>query len=187
MIIVGNECPKFKAEALTPDGLKIVSENDLRGHYTLLFFYPLDFSDVCPTELRSLQVHIEEFSKRNIEIIAVSCDSIYIHAAFASTPHQKGGIQGVSFKMIADQSQTLSRLFGVFDEETGTALRGTFILDENLKIQYGQVNNLAFGRSIKEILRVTGAIQFAETHDSMCPINSKPGQKGVKNKFKNAL
>lgn len=179
MIIVGKECPSFTAQGLLNKQLTTITQNDLKGRFTLLFFYPLDFSAVCPTELRALQHIIDEFSRRKVDVIAVSCDSIYIHAAFAKTLQTQE--KGVGFTMISDQSQELSKLFGVFDQTNGVSLRGTFIIDENLIIQYGQANNLAFGRSMEEIVRVIDAIQFAATHDSLCPVNWKPGVAGIKN------
>ncbi|MBX7067005.1 MAG: peroxiredoxin [Parachlamydiales bacterium] len=178
MIIVGKECPQFQAHGLLNNQPITITQDSLKGRYTLLFFYPLDFSAVCPTELRALQKILDEFSKRKVDVITISCDSIYIHAAFAATLRSEG--KGVPFTMISDQSQQLSKLFGVFDQANGVSLRGTFIIDENLIIQYGQANNLAFGRSMEEIVRVIDAIQFSATHDTLCPVNWKPGETGIK-------
>jgi len=179
MIIVGNKCPEFLSTMLLNNEIKPITEKDLQGHYSLFFFYSFDFSAVCPTELRALQANISEFVSRKVDVIAVSCDSIYIHTAFAATPIAQGGIEGVSFKMISDEPQELTRAFGVYDEVHGVPLRGTFIIDENLTIQYGQVNNLMVGRSVKEILRVIDAIQFAATNDSLCPMGWKKGDKAI--------
>lgn len=180
MIIVGSLCPSFTAQMVWKDKISDITDQDLRSHYTLLFFYAVDFSLVCPTELRSLQAHAQDFKERNVDVIAVSVDSVYTHIAWLKTPSDKNGIEGFSFKLLSDQPNTLSKQFGVFDPELGLSNRGTFFIDKELIVQYGEVNNKAFGRSIPEILRVIDAIQFVETYGLSCPANWQSGQEGLK-------
>lgn len=183
MIIIGKKCPPFNSPIIWNSEMTRISLDDLRGHYTLLFFYSLDFSAVCPTEIVALQKNIELFNKRNVDIIAISTDSIYIHAAWLRTAHEEGGIVGTTFKILSDETQELTRAFGIFDEVKAMALRGSFLIDENLIVQYGSVNNTAFGRSVTETLRVIDAVQYAATHGQVCPANWKAGDKGINEHF----
>lgn len=180
MIIIGKPCPPFSAPAVVNLEIKTLTEQNLKGHYTLLFFYAVDFSAVCPTEIYSLQKYLEEFKKRNVEIICISVDSIYTHLAWLKTPKSNGGIEGTTFTLLSDLAQTISKSFGVFDESQGLSYRGTFLLDENLIIRYGAVNNMAFGRSTQEILRTIDAIIYTRTNKMACPANWKAGQAGIK-------
>lgn len=184
MVIIGKPCPPFKAFVILNEKITTMTEQDLRGHYTLLFFYAADFSAVCPTEIYALQANLEEFKKRNVEIVGISIDSIYTHAAWLRTPREKGGITGTTFKLLSDAPNTLSKNFGIYDEEQGLSFRGTFLINENLVVTYGSVNNRAFGRSVSEILRVIDAIQFAALHGVSCPANWQVGQEGLKIPFK---
>jgi len=162
------------------DKISTLTHEDLKGHYSLFFFYAVDFSLVCPTEIFALQDAIEEFNKREIEIIAISIDSVYTHAAWLRAPREKGGVAGVSFKMVSDIRHIISKNFGVYDEKQALALRGSFLIDPQLKIQYGAINNMAFGRSVPELLRAIDAIQFVATHGLSCPANWRAGEEGVK-------
>lgn len=180
MNIVGSPCPVFKADAVQNNQIITITQEDLRAHYTLFFFYPVDFSFVCPTELHALQKNAQEFEKRRVDVIAISVDSVYTHLAWLRVPPEKGGIKGFSFKLLSDLPNNLSKAFGVFDPDQGLANRGTFLIDENLIVQYGAINNKTFGRSIPEILRIIDAIQFAAVHGVSCPANWKAGQEGVK-------
>ena len=177
MLLIGSKIPSFKATGINiKDGEVSVSDTDLLGQYTLLFFYSLDFSYVCPTEILALEKNREEFAKRNTKVIAISVDSIYTHARWLKMPHSRMGIEGVSFTLISDMSQKLSRAFQVFDEESGHSLRASFIVDEENIVQYGASNSFAFGRSIQEILRVIDAIQFVKTSGGTCPLNWRAPQ-----------
>lgn len=180
MRIIGKVCPSFKSQVVQNKKITTITEEDLRGHYTLLFFYAVDFSIVCPTELHSLQTNIEEFKKRTVDVIAISCDSEYAHLAWLKTPLSKGGIEGVTYKLISDTPQRMTKAFGVFDEEFGVPQRATFLIDPELFVQYGAVNNLAFGRSVWEILHVIDAIQFSSVNGVSCPANWEVGQEGLK-------
>lgn len=180
MIIVGSPCPPFKAEAVWNNEIITITQENLRSHYTLFFFYPVDFSFVCPTELRALQKYAQQFEKRKVDVVAISVDSVYTHLAWLKTPVEKNGIAGFNFKLLSDLPNTLSKAFGVFDYEQGLANRGTFLIDEDLIVQYGAINNKAFGRSIPEIVRVIDAIQFAAVLGVSCPANWQAGQEGIK-------
>ena len=175
MIIVGSRSPDFTAEAIVHGVAGIVSLEQYRGQYVLLFFYPADFSFVCPSELHALQRHLPEFHDRHVEVLGVSVDSIHTHLAWLATPVSEGGIAGTTFTLISDTSQRLSRAYGVLDEASGAAFRGVFIIDREGIVQYGSLNTLAFGRSIQELLRVIDGIQFTERHGHVCPANWTPG------------
>jgi peroxiredoxin 2/4 len=184
MIIIGKKCPSFSAPAVVNNQITTITDADLQGHYTLLFFYAVDFSAVCPSEVYALQSKIEEFNKRNVTIIAISVDSIYTHMAWLRWPREKGGIQGTQFALVSDATHELSKMFGVFDYDQALSFRGTFLIDENLIVQYGSVNNMAFGRSTGEILRTIDAIQFAATHGVSCPANWQPGAQTLESPWK---
>lgn len=180
MIIVGSTSPAFSAKAIVQGEIKTVTEKDFANRYVLFFFYALDFSFVCPSEMHALQENLAEFGKREVEVVGISVDTIYTHFAWLNTPRAQSGGQGITFTLIADTSQHLSKAYGVFDEREGLALRGAFVVDRNNIIQYGALNTLAFARSISELLRVVDAIQFVEKYGEVCPANWQPGHEGIK-------
>lgn len=171
MLLIGSKIPGFTATAVRKNEEITITDKDLLGHYSLLFFYGLDFSFICPGEILALDKNLPEFAKRNTDVIAISVDSIYTHKHWLSTPRSQMGIEGANLTLISDMSQKLSRGMQVFDEELGHSLRSTFIIDEDNIIQYGSSNLFAFGRSIVEILRVIDAIQFVKTTGGNCPLN----------------
>ncbi len=171
MLLIGSKIPPFTATAVKNKEEITITDKELLGHYSLLFFYSLDFSFICPGEILALDRNLPEFAKRNTDVIAISVDSIYTHKQWLATPRSAMGIEGVQLTLISDMSQKLSRGLQVFDEETGHSLRASFIIDEDNIIQYGASNLFAFGRSIKEILRVIDAIQFVKTTGGNCPLN----------------
>lgn len=175
MIIVGSRAPDFIAEAAVNGARSSISLDLYRGRYVLLFFYPADFSVVCPSELHALQRHLSAFGGRNVEVLAVSVDSVYTHLAWLRTPVHEGGIEGTTFALVSDMSHAISRSWGVLDEDSGSSLRGVFVIDPEGTVQYGSLNALAFGRSVQELLRVIDGIQFAATNGVVCPANWKPG------------
>ena len=175
MIIVGTQAPDFTAEAVVDGEIADITLSRLAGRYVLLFFYPLDFSFVCPSELHSLQRALTEFQRRDVEVLGISVDSVFTHRAFLQAPKSTGGISGITFSLVSDISHRISRSFGVLAERESVALRATFVLDKEGIVQYGSVNTLDFGRSIGELLRVVDGIQFAETHGGLCPTNWQPG------------
>lgn len=180
MIEVGKKAPDFSCEAVIDGQIQKVSLSNFDGKYKLLFFYPLDFTFVCPTEILALQDSLGKFKKLNTQIIAVSVDSAFSHKAWLATPRAKGGIEGVTYPILSDIKKTISTDYGVLIEEEGVALRGVFLLDKDNVVQSLTINNLSLGRSVEELLRVVMALQFVEKHGEVCPANWEPGKKSMK-------
>jgi len=181
MVLVNKEAPDFTAKAVKAG--KVVDEfklSDLRGKYVVLFFYPLDFTFVCPTELHAFQAKLGEFEKRNVQVVGVSIDSWFSHLAWVNTPKTKGGIQGVTYPLVSDLNKTIARDYDVLIEEVGIALRGLFLIDKKGIVQHQVVNNLPLGRSIDEALRMVDALKYTEEHGEVCPANWKEGEKSMK-------
>lgn len=180
--LICQDAPDFTASAVLADG-KIESSYRLRdaikGRYALIFFYPLDFTFVCPTELVALDNRSEEFKKRNVEVITVSIDSAYTHLAWRNTPLEKGGIGPVKYTMVADIKHEIARAYGV-ENEGGVALRGAFVIDRQGKIRSQTVNDLPIGRNVDELIRIVDALQFNEAHGEVCPANWEKGSKGMR-------
>lgn len=179
-VLVGRKAPDFVATAVKE---KQIIENfklsDLKGKYVVLFFYPLDFTFVCPTELHAFNDKIKEFQSRNTEIIAVSIDSHFSHLAWLGTPKSKGGIQGVKYTVISDINKDISRDYDVLVEGQGIAYRGLFLLDRDQIVRHQVVNDLPLGRSVDETLRMVDALQFYEERGEVCPANWAPGSKSM--------
>jgi peroxiredoxin (alkyl hydroperoxide reductase subunit C) len=178
MSLVGKPAPRFAAKA--------VVEGEVReftlptGKYVVLFFYPLDFTFVCPTELHAFQAKLPEFTARNALVVGCSVDSAHCHLAWLKTPKEQGGIQGVSYPLLSDLHKTISRAYGVLHEEEGVALRGLFLIDRKGVVRHQLVNDLPLGRNVDEALRVLDALQFHEEHGDVCPANWNQGQKTLK-------
>jgi len=192
MVLVNKLAPDFSAKAIVE---KSIVENfrlsDFRGKkYVVLFFYPLDFTFVCPTELHAFQEKLEEFTKRHVEVIGVSTDSWFSHLAWLNLPKKQGGIEGVGYPLVSDFTKKIARDYDVLIEEDGVALRGLFLIDKNGVVQHQLVNNLPLGRSVEEALRLVDALQFTEKHGEVCPANwhkgnkaMNPNEKGLKEFF----
>lgn len=180
LTIIGKRSPEFVADAIVDGKIIRINSLDFYGKYVLFFFYESDFSFVCPTEMLALAKNINEFKKRNVEVVTASVDSIQAHAAWLKIPQNQGGIQGFPFTMLSDLHKDLSRAYYILDEKTGRSLRGTFIVDPYGIVQYGSVHNYGVGRNTEELLRVIDAIQFTQKHGELCPLNWKPGQPGIK-------
>ncbi len=178
--LVGKKAPYFEANAAIGTDTKKLSLNDLKGKYICLFFYPLDFTFVCPTELHAFSDKIEEFKKRNCEVIACSIDSHFSHLAWLKTPRNQGGIEGVKYPILADIHKTISRSYGTLCEDEGVAFRGLFLIDKNQIVQHALVNNLPLGRNVDEALRILDAMQYHEEHGEVCPAGWQKGEKGMK-------
>ena len=180
-VLVGKQAPDFTADAVIGGDFK---ENfrlsDLRGKYVTMFFYPLDFTFVCPTELHSFQEKLAQFKKMNCEVIAVSVDSKFSHAAWLKTPKADGGIQGVTYPIVSDINKTISRDYDVLIPDAGVALRGTFLIDKKGVVRQQTINDLPLGRNIDEALRLLEALQFSEEHGEVCPANWEKGKKSMK-------
>lgn len=179
MIIIGKKSPEFSLSAIQIDKELTVSDKDLLGSYTVLFFYALDFSFICPSEVLALQSKLPDFKERKTNVYGISVDSINTHRRWLATSKQTAGAHGVMYPLISDIPQVLSKGYGVFDHTEGFSLRATFILDEENIIQYGAVNTLAFGRSIDEILRTLDAIQHTKVNGVSCPANWHKGDTAI--------
>lgn len=180
-ILVGKQAPEFKANAVT--GGKIVEDFSLihfRGKYVVFFFYPLDFTFVCPTELHAFQERLEEFEKRNAQVVACSVDSCYSHLAWLHTPKQRGGIEGVDYPIIADLNKSIAQNYGVLDPHEGIAYRGLFLIDKEGTVRHQLVNDLPLGRSVDEILRTLDALIYFEKNGEVCPANWQHGKPTMK-------
>ncbi len=175
------QVPDFTAQAVMPDGsFKELKLSDYRGKYVVLFFYPLDFTFVCPTEIIAFSDRIAEFKERNAEVIGVSVDSHFSHLAWRNTPRKEGGIGEISYPLVSDLDKSISKNYGVLLEKPGIALRGLFLIDRDGVLRHITVNDLPLGRSVDEVLRVLDALQFYEEHGEVCPANWHKGEEGMK-------
>lgn len=178
---VQNQAPDFAAQAVMPDGsFKEIRLSEYLGKYVVLFFYPLDFTFVCPTEIIALSDRLKEFDARNTAVIGVSVDSHFSHLAWRNTDRKVGGIGEIAYPLVADLDKSISRSYGVLLEKPGIALRGLFIIDKSGKLRHITINDLPLGRNVDEVLRVLDAIQFNEKHGEVCPANWKKGDDGMK-------
>ena len=178
MSMIGKEVSEFSVQAFHDNSFKTVSEEDIRGKWSVFFFYPADFTFVCPTELSDLQEHYEAFQKAGCEIYAVSCDTHFVHKAWHD--HSES-ISGLSYPMLADPTHTLSRDFEVLIEDEGVAERGSFIVDPDCRIVSYEVNAGNVGRNAEELLRKLQACQFVREYgNEVCPARWKPGAKTLK-------
>src|SRR5579862_7480486 len=180
MLKIGKKAPDFVCDAVVNNHIKQVSLADYPAAYKLLFFYPLDFTFVCPTELHALQENLEEFRKRNVHVMGISVDSVHSHMSWLSVPKSRGGIEGVTYPLLSDLTKNISRSYEVLNEEIGVALRGVFLLDKENIVQYASVHNLSLGRNITELLRVVDALIHVEQYGEVCPANWSVGQKAMK-------
>ncbi|WP_348247932.1 peroxiredoxin [Leptolyngbya sp. GB1-A1] len=174
---VGQPAPEFTATAVYDQEFKTIKLSDYRGKYVVLFFYPLDFTFVCPTEITAFSDRYDEFKSINTEVLGVSVDSEFSHLAWTQTDRKAGGVGDLNYPLVADIKKQISAAYNVLDPEAGVALRGLFIIDQDGVIQHATINNLAFGRSVDETLRTLQAIQHVQSHpDEVCPANWKPGE-----------
>ena len=181
-VLVGRPAPDFTAAAVMPDGSinESFKLSDLKGKYVVLFFWPLDFTFVCPSEIIAHDHRVAEFKKRGVEVVGVSIDSQFTHFAWRETPINKGGIGRVQFPMVADVKHEIQEAYDVAHPEAGVALRGSFLIDRSGIVQAQSVNNLPLGRNVDEMVRLVDALQFTEEHGEVCPAGWKPGDAGMK-------
>jgi peroxiredoxin (alkyl hydroperoxide reductase subunit C) len=180
-ILVTKNAPDFNVKAVMPDG-SIKEDFRLsayRGKYVVLFFWPLDFTFVCPTEIIAHDKRIDEFKKRGVEVIGVSIDSEHTHYAWRMTPVEKGGISQVKFPIVSDVKHTITQAYGV-EHPDGMALRASFLIDRKGIVQHQIVNNLPLGRNVDEMLRLVDALQFSEEYGEVCPAGWQKGDEGMK-------
>lgn len=182
-VLVGKQAPDFTAAAVLPDG-EIVEDFNLRnylnGSYGLVFFYPLDFTFVCPSEILAYSNRVPKFEAMNVKVIAVSVDSQFTHAAWRNTAPNEGGLGPVKFPMVADMTKQIARDYDVLIEKDGVALRGTFLIDREGIVRHQLVNDLPLGRNADEALRMADALQFHEEHGEVCPAGWNKGDEGMK-------
>lgn len=179
--LVGKQAPEFKAKAV--QGTHIIEDFSLslyHGKYVVFFFYPLDFTFVCPTELHAFQEKHKEFEMRNSQVVACSVDSCYSHFAWLNMPKSKGGIQGIEYPIISDLNKQISRDYGVLIPQEGIAYRGLFLLDRKGVVRHQSVNDLPLGRSVDEAIRMLDALIYFESHGEVCPANWSNGKKSMK-------
>ncbi|MBI2308931.1 MAG: peroxiredoxin [Rhodocyclales bacterium] len=179
-VLVGKQAPDFTATAVFGNNeMKPLKLSDYRGKYVALFFYPLDFTFVCPSELIAFDHRLEDFRKRAVEVVGVSIDSEFTHLAWKNTPVDKGGIGQVQYPLVADLKHEICRAYDVEFEAAGVAFRGSFLIDRNGVVRHQVVNDLPLGRDVDELLRVIDALQFTEEHGEVCPAGWRKGQKGM--------
>ena len=178
-VLVTQPAPDFTAAAAMPDGSikEDFKLSDLRGKYVVLFFWPLDFTFVCPSEIIAHDHRIAKFKELGVEVVGV--DSQFTHYAWRNTPPEKGGIGPVQFPMVADVKHEITQAYGI-EHPAGVALRGSFLIDKAGVVQAQIVNNLPLGREVDEMVRLVEALQFTEEFGEVCPAGWKKGQKGMK-------
>ncbi len=179
-VLVGKKAPDFTATAVLGNNeIKDITLSEFtKGKYTVLFFYPLDFTFVCPSELIAFDHRLAEFKSRNVEVLGVSIDSQFTHLAWKNTAVDKGGIGQVGYALVADIKHEIAKAYDV-EAEGGVAFRGSFLIDRSGVVQHQVVNNLPLGRDIDEMIRMVDALQFTEENGEVCPAGWKKGKKGM--------
>ena len=183
MVLVTRQAPDFTSAAVLGNG-EIVNNFNFKKHINgkaaVLFFYPLDFTFVCPSELIAFDHRYEEFKKRGVEVVGVSIDSEFTHNAWRNTPTENGGIGAVKYALAADVKHDIAKAYGIEHPEAGVALRASFLIDKNGVVRHQVVNDLPLGRNIDEMLRMVDALQFHEEHGEVCPAQWEKGKEGMK-------
>lgn len=182
-VLVGKPAPDFTVAAVTGEGEIVDSYNfadATKGKYALVFFYPLDFTFVCPSELIALDNRMDEFKARGVEVVAVSIDSQFTHHKYRNTARNEGGIGPVRYTMAADVAHNICQAYGVEHQQASVAYRGAFIIDKNGIVRSQTVNDLPIGRDVDELLRVIDAVQFTDEHGEVCPAGWTKGKKAMK-------
>jgi peroxiredoxin 2/4 len=178
-VLVGKHAPEFKAKIVFANETKTVSLSDYKNKYIVLFFYPLDFTFVCPTEMHAFQEKLDEFKKRNVELLGCSVDSEHSHFAWLNTPKEKGGIQGIQYGIISDLGGNIAKDYDVLNNEN-IAYRAVFLIDPDGIVRHQLVNDLPLGRNVDEVLRTVDALQHVEKHGEVCPANWNKGKDAIK-------
>ena len=178
--LVAKPAPNFKAQAVMPDGsFKEIQLSDYKGKYVILFFYPLDFTFVCPTEIIAFSTQIKDFKSRNTEVLGVSVDSHFSHLAWRNTDRKVGGLGQIDYALVADLDKKISEDYGVL-ADGGIAFRGLFLIDKDGIVQHSLVNNLPLGRNVNEAIRMIDALQHHEQNGEVCPANWEKGEVAMK-------
>lgn len=173
---IGKPAPDFVAEAVIDGDFQKISLSDYRGKYVVFFFYPLDFTFVCPTEIIAFSDRVGEFRKIGAEVIGASVDSHFTHLAWIKTPRKEGGLGKMQIPLVSDLTKEISRSYGVLLEDQGISLRGLFIIDPAGTIRQITINDLPVGRDVDETLRLVQAFQYVDKHGEVCPAGWKPGK-----------
>lgn len=179
-IFPSEPAPDFKGTAVVDGEFKDISLSDYKGKYLVLFFYPLDFTFVCPTEIIAFSDRVEEFRKIGCEVVACSTDSHFSHLAWINTPRKQGGLGEMNIPLLADKDLEISRKYGCLKEDAGIAFRGLYIIDGNGILRQITLNDLPVGRCVDETLRLVQAFQFTDKHGEVCPAGWKPGSSTMK-------
>lgn len=180
-VFIGKTAIDFTAKAIMPDNTIDFAFNlkhYAKGHKVVVFFYPLDFTFVCPTEIIAFNNKLGEFSSRNTKIVAVSVDSHFSHLAWKNTPYNKGGIGNIKFPMVSDLNKNISRSYHVLNDD-GISLRGTFLIDENFVPRHMIINDLPLGRNVDDLLRMIDALDHHTTHGEVCPAGWHKGESAM--------
>lgn len=178
--------PEFKGQAVVDGEFKDISLSNYKGKYLVLFFYPLDFTFVCPTEIIAFSDRVEEFRAINCEVVACSTDSVFSHLAWTNTPRKQGGLGNMKIPLLADKTMEISRAYGVLKEDDGISFRGLFIIDDKGNLRQITMNDLPVGRSVDETLRLVQAFQFTDKHGEVCPAGWKPGADTIRPNVKDS-
>lgn len=179
-VLVTQQAPDFKAQAVLPDGqFKEIALSDYRGKYVLLFFWPLDFTFVCPTEIIAFSDRSSEFEDLGVQILGVSVDSHFTHLAWTNSPREEGGIGKTNYPLIADINKRIANDYDVLLDD-GVAMRGLFLIDQEGKVRHQVVNDLPLGRNVDEALRMVKALQHFEANGEVCPANWQDGNRTIK-------
>ncbi|XP_060581223.1 peroxiredoxin-like [Ruditapes philippinarum] len=173
--IISKPAPDWNGTAVVDGKFKEIKLSDYKGKYLVFFFYPMDFTFICPTEVVAFNERIEEFKKINTEVVACSVDSPHTHLAWINTPRSSGGLGSMNYPLLSDITHKISKAYGVYLEDLGHTLRGLFIIDTKGTLRQITMNDLPVGRSVDETLRLVQAFQFTDTHGEVCPANWKPG------------
>ena len=181
MSLIQKQAPDFKAQAVLADGsFKEIKLSDYKGKWVVLFFYTLDFTFVCPTEIVAFSDKIKEFQAIGAEVLGVSVDSQFTHLAWRQVARKDGGLGDLQYPLVADLTKAIARDYGVLIEEAGIALRGTFIVDPKGVVRAAHIHDLPVGRNIDEVVRVIKAFQFVEKHGEVCPAGWSEGKPTMK-------
>jgi len=179
MDCIGKKAPSFTAEAVLNEKMIKISLDEIKGRFLVIFFYPMDFTFVCPTEITAFSDAYEKFQAMNCDVMAISTDSVFSHLAWVKAPRKEGGVGGIKIPLVADKDMSISKAYGVL-REGGIADRGLFILDTDHVVRHITCNDLGIGRSVDETLRLVEAIQFNLQHGEVCPANWVKGSKTIK-------
>ena len=181
-VLVGRQAPEFQSAAVMPNGS--INEDfklsDYKGKYVVLFFWPLDFTFVCPSEIIAHDNRLAAFEELDVQLIGVSIDSEFTHFAWRNTETKRGGIGEVGFPLVSDKSHDIVQAYGIEHPQEGVAMRASFLIDRDGVVQHQVVNNLPLGREVDEMLRMVQALQFTEEHGEVCPAGWRQGQSGMK-------